>query len=226
MQPADKLKKLEEFGLTGRRNTYDYAANSELLDLVLNKKKDIKFIPSAEDEQSAARYGKSHGLRLQTEDINNDGINDIILYNKDGQPVIINGYRLVPSRFPLRQDYKENYPTKAARKYIGGFPGYMKQHVWHAGDFDDEGNREVEFDAINLPPQIEFYKSLGYKVPPAPSKSLSIYQKIIRVLRLRFQCFLKFQKSSQFFLSFSILVSIRIETKIVSIILIYQLILF
>ena len=64
---------------------------NNLINILLNGKKDIQFIPSAEDRAGAAKYAKSHGLRLADEnyDMNNDGVKDNVLFN-DGFPVMIN----------------------------------------------------------------------------------------------------------------------------------------
>ena len=94
---------------------------------VLNAKKDIKFHRTAENRAGAARYAEQHNLLLgPDEDINGDGINDVVLYKRDGTPVMINGYTFKDSEMPYRNLYNERNPTKAAKIRAGGYSGFMK----------------------------------------------------------------------------------------------------
>ena len=53
-------------------------------ELVLKDKKDIQFHRTAEHREGAAKYATQHHLLLgPDEDINGDGINDVVLYKKD-----------------------------------------------------------------------------------------------------------------------------------------------
>ena len=131
------------------RGTPDSTLYDQLINLILNAKKDIKFSPSAETREGAARYAKSRGLRLGEAgtDINQDGVEDVVLYNKSGYPVVINGYHLAPSRFPYRKSYKENNPKPIDRYRVGGYKGYMdRQWGVDPDGFNEDGKRAVEFD--------------------------------------------------------------------------------
>ena len=94
---------------------------------VLNQKKDIKFHRTAENRVGAQKYANQHNLLLgPDEDINGDGINDVVLYKKDGTPVMINGYTFKDSEMPYRNEFNARNPTKADRVRVGGYSGFMK----------------------------------------------------------------------------------------------------
>ena len=89
-------------------------------DIVLNEKKDIKFHRTAESREGAAKYATQHNLLLgPDEDINGDGVNDVVLYKKVGTPVMINGYTFVNSELPYRKEYNRRNPTKADKITFG-----------------------------------------------------------------------------------------------------------
>ena len=94
---------------------------------VLNHKKDIKFHRTAENRIGAQKYANQHNLLLgPDEDINGDGINDVVLYKKDGTPVMINGYTFKDSEMPYRNEFNDRFPTKVEKMRIGGYQGFMK----------------------------------------------------------------------------------------------------
>ena len=136
-----------------QHNAPDSTMYDDLINIILNYKKDIKFAPSAETYEGAEKYAKSHGLRIAPKDldINHDGINDVVFYDKAGYPVVINGYHLKPSQAPFRMMYKKDNPDPVSRATIGGFKGYMDD-VWGVqGVFDESGDRIVTHDKDNLP---------------------------------------------------------------------------
>ena len=90
--------------------------------------KDVKFRAPAEHRNTALGYARKRNLVLgPDEDVDNDQINDVILYDYHGNPVIINGYELKDSERPYRQKYRERYTTNEAKTKIGGYDGFKRQ---------------------------------------------------------------------------------------------------
>ncbi len=89
--------------------------------------KDVKFRRPAEYRPSALDYARRRNLVLgPDEDIDNDQINDVVLYDYQGNPVIVNGYELVPSERPYRMTYQQRFPSKKARAEVGGYSGFRR----------------------------------------------------------------------------------------------------
>ena len=174
-----------------QRGAPDSTIYDDLINLILNHKKDIKFAPSCETYEGAKRYAKAHGLRPADEniDINHDGIKDVVLYNKAGYPVMINGYYLAPSKAPFRQMYREANPTPVERANIGGFKGYMNDLWGVQGGFDEAGERTVVHDMQNLPDGFANLRDQGWRLPPAPRKQLSFHQLCMRTLGESFRMY-------------------------------------
>ena len=89
--------------------------------------KDIKFRRSAESRDTALGYARRRNLILgPDEDVDGDQINDVVLYDYSGKPVVVNGYELVPSERPYREKYRELYPSKQDRVTVGGYTGFKR----------------------------------------------------------------------------------------------------
>jgi len=165
----------------------------QLINIILNAKKDIKFSPSAESRAGAEKYAFTHGLRLGKEgtDINEDGVEDIVLYNKAGYPVVINGYHLKPSQFPFRKSYKEQNPTPIDKLRVGGYKGYMNHQWGTTKEFDNKGHRDMTYSKDDLPPQFKTLKDKGWHIPAAPRTDLTFYQMAMKIIGQAFNHIVK-----------------------------------
>ena len=61
-----------------------------MLTLILDHKKELQKIPAASSLSSATEWARKRGLRAGEQDFNGDGIPEVVVYNKAGNPWIIN----------------------------------------------------------------------------------------------------------------------------------------
>lgn len=89
--------------------------------------KDVKFHAPAECRDTALDYSRRRNLVLgPVEDVDGDQINDVVLYNWDGTPAIVNGYELTSSERPYRIKFRQMYPSKVQQTEVGGYAGFKK----------------------------------------------------------------------------------------------------
>lgn len=105
----------------GNRSVRADPALNTLLELK-RANKDVVSVGWANSKKSAdvqfAKYPKQYeGWEAkEDEDIDGDNINDTIIYNKSGNPKIINGQTIKKSGHPYRQAVYTAYPTREERK--------------------------------------------------------------------------------------------------------------
>ena len=103
----EKKQKIGKFGM------------DQLTEIVLNLNQDVKQIKDAQSLAGARAWVQKHGPELyhvEDTDINGDNIPDIIVKNKEGHNVIVNGYTTGESTYPYRYSYYTQFPTSDARK--------------------------------------------------------------------------------------------------------------
>ena len=116
--PFHKLSK----EVVGARYPYDSLAN-----VVLGANQDVKFHRTLTDRKLASKYADAHRLQLgEDKDYNEDGVNDVILFNKFGDPVVINGYALANTEYPYRRAFYGANPKKSDRMRAGGYNKWLK----------------------------------------------------------------------------------------------------
>jgi len=165
--------------------TFNTDVYDSLINLILNHKMELKKMPSLMTTAGAQKYANSmkdqNGnpmYRLQTEDLNGDGEKDIILYDRAGKPVIINGYKAKSSDFGMINAYRQELPFESQRKAAGGLDGWVRgkygyqpgEHEWNDGS--------LENDTV---PEFEALKQRGYRIQkPSTKKSFNaIFTSII-----------------------------------------------
>ena len=156
---------------------FNQSAYDSLVNLVLNHKMELKKMPSLMTEEGAAKYANNTRdasgkplYRLKTNDINGDGENDIILYNRAGKPVIVNGYKAKPSDFGAINAFRQLYPNEVLRKQVGGMDGWVKsKYGFKSGEYawDDH---TVANESV---PEFEMLSDRGYRKIPKPQTKKS-----------------------------------------------------
>ena len=128
MAQAQQVQDLPGFH---RRQLTTYPADMKMLGgVVLGTKKDIKFNRNASHSAGAERLARRKGWQCQVADINNDDIDDIVLFDKRGHPVIINGYSLKKSEHKIREKYfDEPINTRVSNGGYKAFKNAMRDNA-------------------------------------------------------------------------------------------------
>ena len=151
-----------------RKDAFD-----SLLNLILTHKKEIVKVPACSSYASAQEWAsKRPGYRVDKKNIGGDEEEEVIVYNRSGLPVIVNGYKVAASDWGVRNAYYEAHPTVEHR--AAAEP--MKR--WAAETF-----YKAEVDPTNpwrnksvLPTKKAYnLKERGWKVPTRPKKQWSVY---------------------------------------------------
>ena len=114
----------------------------KLIDILINAKQDIERVKSCESIEGAKKYAEQHDLyfyngREEAVDVNNDGVPEIILVNRRGEPIVVNGHRLKPSKFPFKLEYNQLSDEERGKYY--GYKDWVECGAYGADDeFDDD----------------------------------------------------------------------------------------
>ena len=154
----------------------------QLGEIILNGKKDVKFHRTAETREGAIRYGEKHDLHIgpADDDINNDGIPDVVLYTRDGAPVIINGWELVKSESKVREKYRTDVPDAEARARFGGFTNYKKQ-------FYQTPNADAYIEEVQSMHDGRFRDMYGFPKRPGAARRKTLYNLFCELVVPRIQ---------------------------------------
>ena len=122
---VDDIREKQEVDISKHRKHF--------LDLIINGNFRIKYIPNAATRDLAEEYAEHHldenglpsyrvlptnatdPLGQKITDLNGDRVEDIVLVDRKGTPVIVNGYKLVQAS-PYKKVWATKFNTRAARK--------------------------------------------------------------------------------------------------------------
>ena len=105
---------------------------AELTKIVLDMNQDIKQIKDAQSVVGAKKWIAKNGpnlYHLHEEDLNDDGIPDIVIKDRNENNVIVNGYTTGESTYPYRYSYYSKYPTAADRKEARADGMTFREHI-------------------------------------------------------------------------------------------------
>ena len=183
--PADLRPKhvTRKKGFTNTEQVYD-----KLMEIILNAKKGIEYIPSCITLDGAESYADKHDLYFYNDekkavDINDDGVDGVVLVNRQGRPVVINGYKITKSDLPFKQEYYNTYDTPEKRAEVGGYGGFLRQKYGADEEFGPDGMRNVQFTTKNPPEDWGKLKQKGWTLPSAPRNSLTFNQRCTKIIQ-------------------------------------------
>ena len=154
---------------------------NSLLNIILTHKKEMQKVPHFSSVQSATAWLNKHprsGLRVQEKDLDGDGTQEVVMYNRAGKPVVVNGYKLRASDYPQRRAYWAEHPEIEDR--IGEpYGDWVRDKVYEV--HDDPNNAWKR--SVRLSTKGQQLKDWGYRVPTAPRKRDSPYSIFCKLVK-------------------------------------------
>ena len=157
----------------------------ELQNIVLNLYRDVVRVKNAISPQGAGEIVRKHNSkakpeahwRLETDDVNADGVPDIIIKNARGEPMYVNGYTTKQSDYPETFAYYSEFPTRDARKTMPKRK-FIRDHLY---DIDTlyESDNSAELGNLRANKRPEWYDTARkkYKLTNIDKPRLSPYRR-------------------------------------------------
>ena len=173
-----KRKKTEEEKALKKEREEIRAVNKnelveDLLDVILKHKKEIKKVPQCTYLQGAQQWAAKRRLEAREMDLDTDGTPEVIVFDKDGKtPYVVNGYRLVPSDYPVRRKYWSTHETESSRvkEPMGD---WIRNNVY---EYDEDATNMWKKNKIRMKELgHELSKWDGFRMPSKPKKLASPY---------------------------------------------------
>ena len=148
------------------KNLYD-----SMINMIVNHKMELQKIPQCSSEAGAQAWATKRGLRAGTQDFDGDGIQEIVVYNKAGQPMIINGYKPKASDFAMRNAYWTENNTYEKRLDAGPMREWISNKAYDVKEHEDNPWKRT----ITTTEWGSKLKEFGYKMPTKPKKQFSVF---------------------------------------------------
>lgn len=152
------------------------AGMDELMNIIQNMHRDIRFIKDAQSKVGAQHWIDEHGykdsLQVVDEDIDGDGVPDVIVKTRDNKPYIVKGYTTAQSDYPYRYQYYTKYPLKEDREGHS-YRDWLEGHLVRETKYDPEENRFVRTYNPGISESIDRSRAAGYRLK-LPSKKVGM----------------------------------------------------
>jgi len=143
-------------------------------------RQDIKRVRKAESLRGATKWAQKHSTsktqyNAREEDIDGDGIQDVLVETQDGNLVIVNGYTVRKSDYPYRQMFGEL--PKSVREQHGNYKRYLKD--LYGEPTIDPATGETKWPEGKGPDSHELYRKLsehGFSTYKPRPEVASVYQ--------------------------------------------------
>lgn len=154
---SNRRQKVVRYAQPGDLNSWksEYPSMYSLGDVVLNKKKDFHLVRNAVNLNGAQKWAAKHKYPVPQSDvdINGDNIPDTVVYDNYGKPVMVNGWTLTRSKYPLRKEFLDEYPTREEQHAAGGYSKFVH-------DFEGRQNENGEYVYFDF---ADTWNKNGYK---------------------------------------------------------------
>ena len=166
---VDPNKKDHERGIMSdaRKDAFD-----SMLNLILTHKKEIVKVPACSTKESADEWVKKRpGFRVVKKNIGGDEDEEIVVYDRNGNPYIVNGYKIGSSDYGFRKAYYTANDT--AEKRAGYSMKDWKNEVLFKQKVDPNNpwkNLSVRPSKLALE-----LKEKGWNLPTKPKLQHSVY---------------------------------------------------
>lgn len=145
----------------------------QLIKIVADLYKDVKLIKSASALPGAERYAaKRQGWTATAEDITGpdgepDGVDEILIRDKQGNIRVVNGFTTSPSHHPQRQAYQMDVKRNDKGRPIQAMKPFMSYLTETTGGLDENGYETIVYKHQNPPSKAGKYLQ---KKLPSPKK--------------------------------------------------------
>ena len=113
--PDDGLDDELREQLREERKAYKEELLQDFYDVILRHKKEIKKVPQCSTMKGAQEWARKRRLVAKNVDLDGDNTKEIVVFDKKGNPFVVNGYKLAPSDYPVRKMYYKEHDTPEKR---------------------------------------------------------------------------------------------------------------